>query len=73
MNMTIIHNMTSEASKEVENICDILKLTYYATISFVSDELYDYEIEINESQLVPFMIRFLHRISSDDYERLEIY
>ena len=56
--MIIIHNITSEASKEVENICDILTLTYTATISFVSDELYDYEIEVTESQLVPFIISY---------------
>ena len=71
--MIIIHNITSEASKEVENICDILTLTYSATISFVSDELYDYEIDVNESQLVPFMIRFLHRINSIEFERIEIF
>ena len=71
--MIIIHNITSEASKEVENICDILKITYSATISFVSDELYDYEIEVIESQLVPFMIRFLHRINNIEFERIEIF
>lgn len=71
--MIVIHNITSEASKEVENICDILTLTYSATISFVSDELYDYEIDVNESQLVPFMIRFLHRINNIEFERVEIY
>lgn len=71
--MIIIHNITSEASKEVENICDILKVTYSATISFVSDELYDYEINLAESQLVPFMIRFLHRINNIEFERIEIY
>ena len=71
--MIVIHNITSEASKEVENICDILTLTYSATISFVSDELYDYEINIDESQLVPFMIRFLHRINNIEFERVEIY
>ena len=71
--MIFIHNITSEASKEVENICDILKITYSATISFVSDELYDYEINIEESQLVPFMIRYLHRINKSNYERIEIF
>lgn len=71
--MIVIHNITSEASKEVEKICDLLMLTYSATISFVSDELYDYEIETNESQLVPFMIRFLHRINNIEFERIEIY
>lgn len=71
--MIIIHNITSEASKEVENICDILTLTYSATLSFVSDELYDYEIDVSESQLVPFMIRFLHRINNIEFERVEIY
>lgn len=71
--MIVIHNITSEVSKEVENICDILTLTYSATISFVSDELYDYEINIDKSQLVPFMIRFLHRIDTTDFERVEIY
>ncbi len=71
--MVVIHNITSEASKEVENICKILTLTYSATISFVSDELYDYEINIEESQLVPFMIRFLHRINNIEFERVEIY
>lgn len=71
--MIVIHNITSEASKEVKNICDILTLTYSATISFVFDELYDYEINIDKSQLVPFMIRFLHRIDTIDFERVEIY
>ena len=71
--MIIIHNITSEASKEVESICGILTLTYSATISFVSDELYDYEINLGESQLVPFMIRFLHRINNIEFERIEIY
>ena len=71
--MIIIHNITSEASKEVETICEILRLTYSATISFVSDELYNYEIEVNESQLIPFMIRFLHRINNIEYEVLEIF
>lgn len=71
--MIVIHNITSEASKEVENICDILTLTYSATLSFISNELYDYEIEVSESQLVPFMIRFLHRINNIEFERIEIY
>lgn len=71
--MIIIHNITSEASKEVESICDILKITYSATISFVSDELYDYEINLDEFQLVPFMIRFLHLINSIEFERIEIF
>ena len=71
--MIVIHNITSEASKEVENICDILTLTYSAAISFISNELYDYEIEVSESQLVPFMIRFLHRINNIEFERIEIY
>lgn len=71
--MITIHNITSEASKEVEDICDILSLPYSATISFVSDDLYVYDIETNELQTVPFMIRFLHRISKNNYERIVIF
>lgn len=71
--MIVIHGITSEASKEVERICDILTLTYSATISFVSDGLYNYEITIEEKELVPFMIRFLHLTTIHDYERIEIY
>lgn len=68
----IIHNIVSEAGNIVEDICNILHITYSATISFQSDDLYDYEIDIEEKAIVPFMIRFFHRINNIEYERIEI-
>ena len=71
--MIIIHNITSEAAKELEDICNILRLTYSSAISCTSNDLYEYVFGIKESELVPFMIRFLHRINKSDYERIEIF
>ena len=67
-----IHNILSESGTIVEAICDTLSLKYSATISFNSDDLYDYEIEIDHLSIVPFMIRFFHKIDNAEYERMEI-
>lgn len=69
----IIHNIESTCARIVEGICEVLHLTYDGTISFVSDGLYNYEIYIEEKEIVPFMIRFFHRTTIHDYERIEIY
>lgn len=72
MTMTI-HNIEGAAAAIVEDICRILHIVYSTTISFQSDELYDYEINIEEKEVVPFMIRFFHRIQSDEYEKIDIF
>ena len=67
-----IHNILSEAGTIVENICEVLMLKYSATISFNSDDLYDYEIEIDHKTIVPFMIRFFHKVDNIEYEKIEV-
>lgn len=68
-----IHNITGEASRIVDDICQILNLKTSVTISFINDELYHYEIFLEDrGSIVPFMIRFFHRIDNVDYEKIEI-
>lgn len=67
-----IHNITSESAVIVEQICDVLMLTFSATISFISDDLYDYEIDIDHAKIVPFMIRFFHKVDNVEYEKIEV-
>lgn len=68
----IIHNITSESAAIVDKICDVLMLTFSATMSFVSDDLYDYEIDIDHAKIVPFMIRFFHKVDNVEYEKIEV-
>ena len=68
-----IHNITGEATNIVDEICRILKINKSVTMSFMNDELYHYEIYIDDRQaIVPFMIRFFHSIDNVDYEKIEI-
>lgn len=67
-----IHNITSEAGVIVEQICKLLMLQCSATISFVSCDSYDYEIDIDHAKIVPFMIRFFHKVDNVEYEKIEV-
>ena len=67
-----IHNITSESAAIVEQICKLLMLHFSATMSFVSDDLYDYEIDIDHAKIVPFMIRFFHKVDNVEYEKIEV-
>ena len=67
-----IHNIESESGIIVEQICDVLMLKFSCTISFVSDSLYDYEIDIDHTRIVPFMLRFFHKVDNVEYEKIEV-
>lgn len=67
----IIHSIKSTSARIVEGICEVLHLTYDGTISLVG--LYNYEITIEEKEIVPFMIRFFNRTTIHDYEYIEIF
>lgn len=69
----LIHNITGEATNIVDEICRILNINKSVTMSFMNDELYYYEIFLEDrNSIVPFMIRFFHRIDNVDYEKIEI-
>lgn len=76
MRNIIIHNITNESGLIVEKTCGQLwsdpDESCNGTISFVNDNLYDYEISMCDVSLVPFLMRFFHKIPSNDYERIEI-
>lgn len=67
-----IHNINSESGIIVEQICDVLMLKFSSTISFISDNIYNYDIEIDHTRVVPFMLRFFHKIDNAEYERIEV-
>lgn len=68
----VIHNLYSECLPIVINICDILSLNYYSSANDATLHTYNIYIDIDHTNLVPFMIRFFHRLGNADYERIEI-
>ena len=67
-----IHNISSSRSQTIENICNFLMLKFTVHTTSVEADLLTYEIEIDHLNIVPFAIRFFHRIDSCEYERIEI-
>lgn len=71
-NKIVIHNIAGECTLIVANICDILMLEHETTANDASMNIYNIYIDIDHANLVPFMIRFFHKIDDAEYERIEI-
>ena len=68
----VIHNLSGECLSIIINICKILSRKYDTTANESGMNIYNIYIDIDHANLVPFMIRFFHRIDNTEYERIEI-
>lgn len=71
-NKIVIHNLSDECLSIIINICEILSRKYDTSANEATLHTYNIYIDIDYANLVPFMIRFFHRVDNTDYERIEI-
>jgi len=71
-NKITIHNLAGECLSIVIDICKILRLEYDISANEAGMNIHNIYIGIDHANLVPFMIRFFHRIDNTEYERIEI-
>lgn len=68
----VIHNLAGECTLIVANICNILMLEHETIANDATMNIYNIYIDVDHTHLVPFMMRFFHKIDNAEYERIEV-